>query len=955
MSGKIKIYNPITDKESKIDPYGRTAKKIYKYLINSGSDADTILPDNLTYNNGRFIRVKPVEDVTNVRRITYQQVKSTVGEKESTMPFFRSIMKSYQGQTIKLVKRYTSGIFDVDDDGNASLTVLGEVENSEIVTIPKGKDFSKWWNTHSFFFWIDSGTEVFGDYNDFIDDPKLQAQLLILTLDKVNKETYNQYFLDGVNHCFFHPIMSWASDCEDEAKSKTAQARYKTIQKKCVKYINEYSGGVPEDDLSKICNDLQISVEIDLPSTLRGDNRFIEVESQKKRLKKFKFINTRLNHIELNEVTNKNDYTECDRKTIKSIYDEFKKNKQFILWRESKAGITEVSDLNRVYKLKDDSAYSKAVKQFEEENNFGCYKIEKNANPDLTFFLKEALHCNQSITFCPEEFEGEEETWVKTLGELNHIDIRKAYTQGGACSMFQGYLGKITDFRKTDKIVGLGIYTVCNIKFNGCTAIENMKCFHWYHSYPSPELEFYKSLGITFDIIQGCWGTAFDFQFPEEMYEKEGGVAHYCKWYGCLMQINDKDRYNFQCEDLEFAKLNAYNSADSIRYNYGEKSGIIEYHKKFQYHSYHIASFISSYARITLLEQVLKFKDFSQIVSVIVDGIYYTGDVEVNDLFSAKEKKSIKGNLESDEYVSGYCPEEYVDEVYDETEICDVEYRDNNQIEIHLGAGGCGKTHVNLTDKGFINPLFIAPSWKLARNKQREYGIDCTTFHHVLTSDPDVWRPFIRKYSVFIVDEVSMMSEESRVELIKRYPQHKIIFCGDVDYQLTALSGSSFDVNCGIPVFHHTKNYRCSDPELAEQLLFLRKLLKNKVPLMNCEKLIKKMGFDIVDSDSIDYSVEDMILASTHKTKDEYTNRYKHLEKYSVLENTKNYSNGDIVIGSKPRGVKSELRHAFTVHSIQGETAKHKLFIDINKFRSLNMLYTAMSRARTLDQIVFVK
>ena len=51
--------------------------------------------------------------------------------------------------------------------------------------------------------------------------------------------------------------------------------------------------------------------------------------------------------------------------------------------------------------------------------------------------------------------------------------------------MFQGYLGKITDFRKTDKIVGLGIYTVCNIKFNGCTAIENMKCFHWYHSYPS--------------------------------------------------------------------------------------------------------------------------------------------------------------------------------------------------------------------------------------------------------------------------------------------------------------------------------------------------------------------------------------------------------------------------------------------------------------------------------------
>ena len=34
---KIKIYNPITDKESKIDPYGRTAKKIYKFMIEAGS------------------------------------------------------------------------------------------------------------------------------------------------------------------------------------------------------------------------------------------------------------------------------------------------------------------------------------------------------------------------------------------------------------------------------------------------------------------------------------------------------------------------------------------------------------------------------------------------------------------------------------------------------------------------------------------------------------------------------------------------------------------------------------------------------------------------------------------------------------------------------------------------------------------------------------------------------
>tara|TARA_R100000278_G_scaffold123233_1_gene112140 strand:+ start:3136 stop:5991 length:2856 start_codon:yes stop_codon:yes gene_type:complete len=951
MVQKIKIYNPFTQKESKVDPYGRTAKKIYKYLIDTGSDANSVLPDNLTYNNGRFIRVKPVIDVSNVRRITYQTVRGAVGDQESTMPYFRKMMKSYAGQTIKLVKRFPEGEADIDDDGKASFSVIEMNEISETVSIPKvNSGFSKWWEKNSFFFWLDSIVELFGDYNSLIDDPKLQAQLLILTLDKVKKEKFDQYFLDGINHCFFHPIMTWASNCEAEAKSKTAQSRYKTIQKKCSKYLNEFSSGVPENELSNICNDLQISVEIDLPSTLRDDETYIEVESQKKALKKFRFINTRINHIELNEITNKDTYTECNRETLKKLYDECIKNKQFILWKESKAGITEVRDLHQIYRLKDDSSYAEAVKNFEEEYGFNNYRIEKNSNEDLTVFLDDGLNCNQSMTFYPEEFEDEPEKWVDGLGPLNHIDMRKAYTQGHKCSMYQGYLGKITDFRKTDKIEGLGIYQVCNIKFNGCSAIENMKCFHNFQNYPSPELEFYKKLGITFDITAGCWGSSFDMEFPKYMYEQENGLSHYKKWYGCLMRTNSVDRYNFCCDNIEFAQLNAYDSKNCIRYNYDQKTGIVEYKKKYQYHQYQIASFICSYSRISVLEQVLKFKDFNQIISVVVDGIYFKGDVEVNPLFSEKEQKSIKHNMDSEEYVFDYhIEEDDIDEEY-------AEYRVNNKVEIHLGAGGCGKTHNNLIDKGFVNPLFIAPSWKLARNKKQEYGVESTTFHHVLTSDPDVWRKFYRSFSVFIVDEISMFSHEGRIDLMKRYPEHKIIFCGDVGYQLPPIEGSVFDVDCGLPVFHHTKNYRCECPELAKHLMYMRRLIgDSKIPTIDSEKLVKRMGYEIVDSNSIDYGVEDMILCSTHNQKNKYTERFKHLEKYSVLENSRDYSNGDIIIGSKPEKVRCELRHAFTVHSIQGETAKNKLFIDLDRFRSMKMLYTAMSRAKRKEQIVFIK
>ena len=117
----------------------------------------------------------------------------------------------------------------------------------------------------------------------------------------------------------------------------------------------------------------------------------------------------------------------------------------------------------------------------------------------------------------------------------------------------------------------------------------------------------------------------------------------------------------------------------------------------------------------------------------------------------------------------------------------------------------------------------------------------------------------------------------------------------------------------------------------------------------------KIFGIDVISSDDMDYQVEDLIITKTHVNKDKYTEKYKDMKKYIVLENTQDYSNGDIIIGDKPEKVRCELRHAFTVHSIQGETAQHKLFIDLDKMTSLRMLYTSLSRGKYLSQIVFIR
>ena len=917
---KIELYNPFTKKETAINPYGRTAKKIYKYQIAGGATPDSVLPEDLNYSSetGRFKRIKIQQDLNNVKRITYEQIKD-IDEIEN---YFRNLFSQYKGQTIKRVIKYT---------------YEGEVvEQTQIVAIPTS--YSSWWKKEGLHFLIiDSETVIFSDDMNEGLDPKFQAQLLILSQNKVDGEDYNQYFLDGVNHCFLHPIKNWAEDCLIEAKSKSAIGRYKKIIKDVSKLEIEYVKGVPESAISPICNDLQIGIVIDLPTTsLTKKTKYIEYQSHKKPLKVFKFINTRLNHIDVNECKSKDEYVECSQDEITELYNKLRESGEFMMWKELRNGVYQINTLDNVYKVSDVGGYREAVKEFQEINNLSDYKINHYDNPELSQFLIGNCHSNQSIIF-NEDYD---------LENLNHIDMKKSYSRAMDCPQYEGYLAKITDFRQCNKIVGLGIYQVANINFNGNDLIENLKVFYPGVAYPSPELKFYQSLGITFDIVAGCWGSSFDINFTPAMFEKELGVSHYCKWYGTTCSHSFKDRYSFRCENLEFAKLNALNEKDAdIRFNNHTGDGLIEYNKKAVYHQYHIASFITSYARLNLFNQLQKFKDIKQVVAVQVDGIYYTGDVELTDLFVSKDRITID-NIETEEFVDSMSSA-----FMDEDELPD--FRKHNMLEVHVGAGGCGKTHVNLTDKGLQSILYVAPSWKLARKKKTEYNCKSSVFHYLLDDDPYKWRTILRSYSTLIIDEISMLADQDKEKIMKRFNKLKIIFCGDIGYQLPPVRGEEFIIG-NLPTQEHTTNHRCKCEKLDKVLKSLRSSIKDDLHFVDNTKS-SYFGLDVVPWEAINYDIKDMIITATHKQKDLYTERYKDKEKYIVLSNSMNHSNGEIIIGPKPEKVQSELRHAFTIHSCQGETATEKLFIDMRKMRSLRMLYTALSRAKYLSQIVFIR
>ena len=88
--------------------------------------------------------------------------------------------------------------------------------------------------------------------------------------------------------------------------------------------------------------------------------------------------------------------------------------------------------------------------------------------------------------------------------------------------------------------------------------------------------------------------------------------------------------------------------------------------------------------------------------------------------------------------------------------------------------------------------------------------------------------------------------------------------------------------------------------------------------------------------------------------------------KYYVLKTDRIYCKGEILY-NRPNdnyteeviknGVKIngdyELRNAYTIHSIQGETAKNKLYIH-KSYMEATALYTALSRAEYLHQIKLI-
>lgn len=853
-----------------------------------------------------------------------ESISRVVVVKQPSLSKLREALKKYIGKSVQVVYLKNGKI----------------VENHTYNPVPS--NFSSWWEniTASGQWIVDSNDSIFENQN-------FDGELYLYELNEVISENnIRQYFREGITNCLLTPVKEWVESVIETGTYRTVK-KYKEKLEEVEELLEKYKGGVPDDKVDDICNLLQIDISIDLPFNEPSN---IICKSMKRPLKKFKFINTKKDHVE-NKIVSDDEKEFVSAERLMEIKEDLDKRGEYYCYNLNSKGITRINTLSGCYTLANE--YASVVRMFEEETGLVNCKLDDVDDKEVSEFVRLGVHYNATVDF-KEVYRGGR--LILDVNDYRHIDMEKAYANFKRCSYYEGFLGKVTDFRKTDKIEGVGLYKITDLDFTEANGRfkalnEKMSIYEDNMVYPSCELRLLRDNGVKYRIEGGCWGVkTLDFEFNERMRNgREGGVRYYCKYAGMCNTYNVMNNIRLKgSEEYSEFLASVSNKETKIFYSKESEDIVVVFPKSHSYHLSQITAFIASYQRISTLEQLLDI-EYEKIVRVCVDGIYVEKDakLELKNVF----RDDKEGTFNNEESQLGYISnkEGYYEEFAEE--------RENWSKELHLGKGGCGKTHTNLVDRGLVKPLFVAPSWKLAIDKKKNYGVNVSVWARLISDDPEKEK-FVKRFSnVLIVDEVSMMTEEMKKRIFEKYNDMKIIMCGDLGYQLPPIDGEEMSEEG----FDYIKNdygesKRSKCKELTELCDLMREMIrKNKKTEEINKKIInifKKKG-RIIGKEKIEYDVRDMILTGTNARKNYFTKMYEDKEKYYVTETNRQYQKGCIVIGEKPNAV-CELRHAFTVHSIQGETCEGRLYIDISKMFERRMMYTAISRAKYIDQIKLV-
>jgi hypothetical protein len=930
--------------------------------------------------------------------------------------------------------------FDITEPFTLVIRLYDGVEEYTDVAFPRMFDYfdqpdlQTWWRAGEGLgaFWdfnADSQTSIFNEmfriYENIdrvVVELSQSKEFTEEELENMKQQNFQRTFSKGEN-CLITPILDHFKQMKERSVSKTKIKFCNSMIRRCGLLLKQYSDdGVPEDEVQHVCDVLKLKIKI-IDPVMVGSKKY--TPSSKASVNEcFKFINTEHGHVEFSR------YFKLYRKPIimrsrEDVSDLVKALEEYNIFytyiKSKKDGIVYIKTLDNDYKY--ETEFSKAVKDFNEITGIADIRINATKTPELSKFVRAGCHFCSCVDYVKninrQRAHLQVNSSFQSVNEsmsLSHIDMEKAYTNFNDNDFYEGFPTKFTDFRRIPRefkndygkvLSNIGYYSVSKFRFNNVddNVRRHIKSLGISCGiYPSVVLKYFVSIGINFDILEGCWCVAsLDFMFDGPFLDKN----FYTRYCGKLANMSKYDSMSMTCDE-NLAKIIKSNYTSHY---YPEDNRIVIIQKKTKdiYHRSHLAGFITGYCLIGVLQQLVKI-DHRDVYRVNLDGIYFDKNTTTFDLINRFRQKDngFPCNIGSTKIFDIIVPS------FD----LPIGLPDNNRVSLYIGCGGSGKTHSALTEAGYVSPIFTTISWKLIREKMNDYncrGATIARLTHITTlrslfkkklykreyaedSEQYVREQFLAMNrnqdldnpSVLIVDEATMLSENQYDLLLELYPYTKFIFCGDFNrngtiYQLPSFTArnpfpiSKIDPSC---IREFKSNYRCECPELLRILKGLRRLTELNVNGQQVKSAIKyelsEVNKLITKEELRDiYDINDYVLCSrrtcrkcknksecTCKLSSSYTTEWTNYLKmkfpdkfkYLITSSSNIHSTGDIIVSDTKHDYKSyEERHAFTMHSIQGMTiSTEKIFIDPRDLFDSRMLYIAMSRAKTINQIYFI-
>ena len=740
-----------------------------------------------------------------------------------------------------------------------------------------------------------------------------------------------QKFRDGIAHCVFTPIKDKINNCIGSSKSKDAISKWKNRYNNIIELEKEYYLGVPEDKMIDVAISSGFKIVI---NDIIGNTLFVYNDKSKKG--SLTFTNTRANHIDEGYLTLADKGIELSSNEMMKKWNDIK-DEFYMIAGDLKNGIPrKLMTLENCYSVIDNEK-----KYFDEMNEIAqidkC-RFNASKNPKVNEFIKAGRLIN---------------SWNLNLGDsvaTGHIDMKKAYTQFKKCSFYKGFLGVIHQWRSgifdLDFINNhIGIYRFKIIDFNNDILSKLGFMVNGTYILPSVEIAYFMSLGMEVVIDAGVFGAPIDFDFTEDMLLKgEDGVPRYSKWSGTLGSENWNRNYTFKCDSEWAGHLKSELNAENVFY--WEKLGVCSIKMPIEnvYTTHHILAFITSYVRIQMIQTMMKF-DSSNLVRVVMDGLYYKGDLpNVDSMFTSKEIKEC----------------DYSEYWYKHNDI-DIDWDSNTYSRNTLlcGGGGNGKTYKVLNDIGLNKILFVAPMNLLGKGVASQYKIRSTTIHKLLGKECVPWIKEQAYPPVILIDELTQISSDWIEEVFTMYNKSLILLAGDIDdkqwYQCRNGRPGDFSKIWkphDVDMIMMNIDRRSLDDELRNLKVDIRNKMKEVfVDGDNYNETIKMtMWANKLNTISFDDAVKqfrdgDVWIAGTHAINTK-------LLEHGVVSGW--YKKGGHISYDEKENF--EKRGSFTTHSFQGQTIEDKkVFISINSCFEYSMLYTAISRVRHFNQLVFVR